>query len=103
VVDFAGIDSVAGCVVLTIADHLSWDDPGHLHALEEEFNRYLSFLESGAVFSVYPDACGRGIRVDLICKHALDARALAFLERARTVLERIGAGFEWRQLAGDLS
>ena len=43
VVDFASIDPV-GNAVLTISDHLSWEDVnGHLFHLQEKINAYLRF------------------------------------------------------------
>jgi hypothetical protein len=47
-VDAAGIDKESGDVVLTISDHLEWDDAnGHLLALQAKLNGYLRFVEGG--------------------------------------------------------
>ncbi len=48
VVDAAGVDTDGGDVVLTISDHLPWDEVGeHLRILQGRTNCYLGFIESG--------------------------------------------------------
>jgi hypothetical protein len=39
-------------VVLTISDHLSWDEDGHLHLLQDKINVYLEFIESEQLLRV---------------------------------------------------
>jgi hypothetical protein len=44
VVDFIGIDAI-GRAILTISDHLSWDDvKAHFFTLQEKLNAYLRFI-----------------------------------------------------------
>ncbi len=58
VIDGAGLDKSTGDVVLTISDHLSWDDqPVHFRLLEAKIGRYLDFVRSGQVWAVPP--CSR--------------------------------------------
>jgi hypothetical protein len=46
IVDFISINS-SGNVVLTISDHLEWDNEGrHIYILQEKLNKYLAFIES---------------------------------------------------------
>ena len=46
VVDFMGIDKLTGEIVLTISDHLEWNDADeeHLWLLQEKINAYLRFI-----------------------------------------------------------
>ena len=70
VVDAIGVDNATGDVVLTIADHLEWtgSDNEHLLLLQEKLNTYLSFVESGELLEAYPDAKGRTVLIDVVCK-----------------------------------
>lgn len=44
-------------LALMIADHLDWvDELQHLTLLQEKINAYISFIESGQVFNLYPEA-----------------------------------------------
>ena len=54
-VDFVGID-LTGRAVLTISDHLSWDDiESHHFTLQEKLNAYLRYIESGEMTEKRPD------------------------------------------------
>lgn len=44
-------------LALMIADHLDWENElQHLTFLQDKINAYISFIESGQVYNVYPDA-----------------------------------------------
>ena len=44
-------------LALMIADHLDWENElQHLTLLQDKINAYVSFIESGQIYSVYPDA-----------------------------------------------
>lgn len=89
-VDAIGIDQATGKVFLSIADHLPWSGE-HLVTLQEKLNAYLRFLESGEVYQSYPKATGRDFVIQIYLQHRPTEQALAFLERAKGVIE--GAGF----------
>jgi len=45
-----------GILVLTISDHLEWDDENeHLLILQDKINSYVDFIESGQMAESYPD------------------------------------------------
>ena len=48
-VDFVSIDEISGDALLTISDHLAWDENegAHLELLQNKLNAYLRFIESG--------------------------------------------------------
>jgi hypothetical protein len=60
VIDIVGIEEPTQRVVLTVVDHLSWEDEeGHYRALTNKLNAYLHFIESGELLKRYPDALGK--------------------------------------------
>jgi hypothetical protein len=48
-VDFVTLDETSGETLLTISDHLAWDENegAHLELLQSKLNAYLRFIESG--------------------------------------------------------
>jgi hypothetical protein len=97
VIDAVGIDLVTGEVVLTIADHLAWDqDNEHLRILETKINRYLGFIEAGELVEAYPSAVGKPVRIDIVCKHPLREEDEQLLSKASADVERIGLTLTWR-------
>ena len=96
VVDIVSTDRETGEVVLTVSDHLAWDDSiGHQAALQEKLNNYLAFVESGEILDRYPDAKGRLITMKIVLKHQPDEYGEEFLRKAKAVVERAGFGLTW--------
>src|SRR5262249_23892668 len=96
VVDAIGVDRTSGEVVLTIADHLEWEQPSqHLRVLQAKLNRYLAFVESGELARVYPDGLERAVRVDVVFKFDPPTPGLAFLANAEHTLRSAGFSFKW--------
>lgn len=95
VVDVVSVDPKTDCVVLTISDHLDWEDTvGHQTLLQGKFNAYLAFVESGEILQAYPDAKERRVTFRVVFKYRPDPEGEQFLLRARKVIEE--AGFELR-------
>jgi hypothetical protein len=100
VIDLAGIDKETGEIVLTISDHLSWQDSGrHCRLLEKKISRYLAFVRGGQILEQFPDAAGKPVRINLICEHDLTEFALRFLAAARQQLGAAGIAFSYGKLA----
>jgi hypothetical protein len=56
VIDVASISASTGEMVLTITDHLDWTNTVERQTvLQNKFNAYLSFVDSGEVFERFPD------------------------------------------------
>lgn len=89
VVDAVGTDCTTGAVHLTIMDHLDWDAQ-HLQLLQDKVNTYLAFIESGEICSTYPAARGQPLSIDVLLRHRPTETALAFLDKAKTVVESSG-------------
>lgn len=96
IVDFISTDPISGDVVLTATDHLEWGDRHHLMALQDKLNSYLAFIESGEVYESYPNAEGKKLRIEVICKCPPDEEGKSFLGRAGEVIGRAGFGFGYR-------
>ena len=101
VVDFISTDTETGDIVLTVADHLPWDeDHEHLLTLQEKLNRYLAFIESGEILEAYPASAGHRVRIVIMHRKALTSAAIRFLESAKAIVEDAGFGLTWQHLPG---
>ncbi len=96
-VDFIGEENATGTVVLTIADHLSWDrEYEHLSMLQAKLNAYLAFVESGEIADKY-SVEGKQIRIDIVGQFPLSEKAFDFLLKAQLEVEKAGFTLTWRQ------
>lgn len=94
VIDFASIDR-NGNAVLTISDHLQWDNSNeHLLILQNKINAYLSSIETGDFYDEYPDAKDRNIIISIVAKFEPNDNAKLFLDGAKEILK--SAGYELR-------
>lgn len=98
VVDAIGVDKVTGDLVLTISDHLEWtgNDNEHLLLLQEKLNTYLGFVEGGEIFKTYPDAKGRVVLIDVVCKFPLNQEAENFYSHVTSIVEGAGIKLQHR-------
>jgi len=96
VVDFLSL--ISDEVVLTVSDHLDWQDElAHLADLQEKVNRYLAFVESGEMVDRSPEAAGRAVRIDIAFKHPPPDHARQhFLEPAAATIHHAGMRLTWR-------
>jgi hypothetical protein len=98
-VDAIGIETSSGKLILTIADHLSWEqEQDHLLALQNKINTYLGFVESGELQAVYPDSVGREPVIEIVMKLPPSRGGVEFLRRVRPILESSGIGLRSRTL-----
>lgn len=90
--DFISIHT-DGYVVLTISDHLEWDEEGeHLIALQTKINNYLDGIESGQLIAQYPNANGKKILIQIMAKFRPDPKGYQFLRAAKNTLKSAGYG-----------
>lgn len=94
VVDFATIERGSGDLLLTISDHLPWDDreSEHLVLLQAKINTYLRFIESGEIMRKVPDSVGRNIIINIVSKYRLSQSGDAFFQKASSLIK--SAGFQ---------
>lgn len=98
-IDFISVEPATNEVILSISDHLEWDDLNeHLFLLQEKLNIYLSFVESGEILQSYPAAKGRTVVIDLIYKHSPNRQAKDFLDRVASLIHDAGLKFKHRLL-----
>ncbi len=98
VIDIVSKDQT-GNFVLTICDHLDWQDTEeHLLALQEKINTYLDFLDSGEIYEKYPDARGHEKEIEAMFVHAPNSQALLFLSRVKSIIEYSGYSFRYDRL-----
>ena len=96
VVDAVGTDIHTGEVVLSLIDASEWGGQGHLLALQTKLNSYFGFVESGQLIDDYPNAQGKGVRIDVTCKFEPDAAGIAFLSNARDVATGANWKLSWK-------
>ncbi len=103
VIDFIGVDKTTGAVVLTISDHLDWEDTtAHQLILQEKVNSYLAFIESGEILESYPAAKGRSPVIKVVSKFTPDVSGDQFLRKVKSVVEGAGFGFEFQLFSDTL-
>lgn len=101
VIDFTSIDK-NGNAVLTISDHLRWDDNNeHLLILQNKINAYLSAIETGNFYSDYPDANDRNIIINIVAKYEPNDNARQFLNQVKKILQSSGHGFKFSILENE--
>jgi len=89
-----------GSIVLSISDHLDWDNTKeHLQVLQEKINTYLAFLDSGEVYEKYPDAKGRPIEIEVMFHYQPNPEARSFLAKVKPIVEGSGYGFRFEQFS----
>ena len=86
-----------GKKVLSISDHLQWDDMDHLLMLQEKINMYLSAIETGQVSDYYPNATN-GYVICLYLKYELDEQGESFLQKVKYFLNNSGYEFKYEIL-----
>ena len=94
VIDIISQDRRTGQVILTVSDHLEWNDSArHQEILQAKLNAYLAFAESGEILEKYPDAAERTVVFKVVLKFKPDLDGRAFLNRAQKVIEKAGFAF----------
>jgi hypothetical protein len=95
VIDFIGVDKTSGETMLTITDHLDWNNSrDHQVILQDKINCYLAFIESGEIFETYPDSKGRPVVINVVFKCEPDQAGRQFLAKVKEVIA--AAGFSFR-------
>ena len=83
-IDSIGVDKSTGNVILTITDHLDWENETiHLLALQEKINCYIEFIESGQILESYPNSKNKNIIIEIISKYNYPINGSLFLEEIK--------------------
>ncbi|WP_421694511.1 DUF6572 domain-containing protein [Aestuariivirga sp.] len=103
-IDFASLDPQSGNFVLTIADHLNWDNPHeHLVLLQSKLNAYLRFIEGGEIYEHWPSALDRPLLFQVIGKYPLTEEADLFYRQASRAIAKAGFRLSFETLENDSS
>jgi len=97
VIDFIGTTPEEK-VILTLTDHLSWNEDIHLQLLQNKINSYLKFIESGQIYKDYPLASAQEISIKTM-KYEPDKIAINFVERCKSLINGTCLGFEWQTIS----
>jgi uncharacterized protein YjaG (DUF416 family) len=97
-IDFVNIGAEPGDAVLTVSDHLDWDENEgeHLFVLQDKLNTYLEFIEGGHLYDKFPRARGRRIVVQVFGKFPLSVEAKKFYDLASTTFGDLGYSLHFR-------
>lgn len=94
-VDFVSFD-YAEMVILSISDHLKWDQENqHLFLLQEKINNYLEYIESGQLFEDFPQAKGCKVKISLWCKCSPTYEAKQFFNKISGFLNSFDIQFHY--------
>jgi hypothetical protein len=94
-IDVIGHDSTTDETVLVMNQSTRWDGSNEqLHALQERFNAYASFLLDGELAESHPELAGKKMRIDVRCAHMPDDRTLELLGMIHDQLEFQGVRVE---------
>lgn len=98
VIDFISIDK-SGNVVLTISDHLAWDQENeHLQKLQEKVNAYLDAVDNESLYKSLPDAKGRNITINLVVQFWPNESGKMLLQQIGDKLQSEGYAFTYKLL-----
>jgi hypothetical protein len=97
-IDFVTDDYASSDVYLTISDHMDWNENEgeHLLLLQEKINSYLTFIESGQLFSDFPKTRGKKIIISIMGKFPLSSEAQRFFDLAKNYVENAGFNLEFK-------
>ena len=83
-------------VILTISDHLEWDEENeHIFLLQEKINAYLIAIESGQLNKKYPNSIGKKVIISVALKYDPDENGVLFLSKVKDTLSNSGYGFSY--------
>jgi len=96
VIDFISLHPDGSRVVLTISDHLDWEDgEKHAAALQTKIYRYLDFVDHGELLERYPKAVDKQVVIEIRGSEPLTAYGERFLEHVRKVAAAEGCLVEF--------
>lgn len=85
-VDMISLNKETGICTLTIIDSLDWrNEEEHLLLLQEKINVYLSFIESGEVYTTYKPSKGKKFEIKICFKESIPDSCILFLQQASKI------------------
>lgn len=84
-------------IILTISDHLEWDDDNeHIYLLQEKINAYLMAIESGQINKSYPHSIEKKIAISVVLKYPPNKIGISFFNKVNEVLLNEGLEFDYQ-------
>jgi hypothetical protein len=95
-IDIASEDPERGKLLLVITEHRPWDDSGLMdQQFRAKIKAYTDYIRGPQITNSHPGFGPHDVIIQLGCRVAPSARALALFEQARQELARHGIGFEY--------
>jgi hypothetical protein len=96
-IDFLWKDEQKSRAMLTITDHLDWeqDEGEHLLKLQQKLNTYMHFIESGQLLKTKPAYKRLPIVIHVRAKYQLSDQAKKFYRLAKKSAADVGASLEF--------
>ena len=95
VIDIAGTEASTGNVILTISDHLDWENEAeHLLLLQNKINSYVHFYEGGRLLTTIPNTRERRVVIRVVHKYKPTILADEFYDRVKIVLNELNLTLE---------
>ena len=82
-------------VVLTISDHLPWQEADHLALLETKLNSYLRFIANDQLLEVYPAAKDHSLVIQVVLQYEPPEQAVVVLSQVKEAMASQDIGFRW--------
>ncbi len=102
VIDTIGTRIEDGKIILSILDSWDWsDERAHLTALQEKFNSYFDFVESGHVYEDYPTAKGKDVVVAVITRFDFEGAGKKLFEHAAVIGAALNFTLEYKYVSGN--
>lgn len=96
-IDIISYNESDNLVTLSIIDALEWDSINeHLYLLQEKINVYLSFIESGEIYSSYEQANGSYFEIKVYFKNDIPKSCYHFLEQISNIIKDAGFKFSYQ-------
>lgn len=98
-IDFIGIDKITDEMILSISDHLDWNDEiTHLEILQNKLNSYIEFIEGGQIFEDYPKSKGKILVIEIVSRYQYSREGKDYLGRIQPTINSIGVEIRQRVL-----
>ena len=98
-IDFIGIDKITDEIILSISDHLDWNDEiTHLEILQNKLNSYIEFIECGQIFEDYPNSKGKKLVIEIVSQYKYSNQGKDYIGRVQPTLNSIGVEIRQRVL-----
>lgn len=95
VIDMIGVDKKTNDIIMTISDHISWENAEyHLGLLEDKINLYLTYIECDDFKNQFSYSGKEKIIINIVGKFSFPNEAKAYLGQINKLLKKINVRVE---------